>query len=181
MEFLLNKRQHNPRQRTDKTARRSRRIRHTPRITASCSLRSMSYTCAVVHIHRWHCYIPRVKLTMTEGYHRIEEEIGKALHEARHGRKSPILASWRNTSSQRERLDNRRRRSHKRTVPENAKVRVREWTYLHLRTGFGMQPVASYSRRPQMPKLYSKYAEGSRSLYGSFCYASQGGSGSEGE
>ncbi|MDH5461617.1 MAG: hypothetical protein OEX09_05285 [Candidatus Bathyarchaeota archaeon] len=49
---------------------------------------------------------------------------------------------WHNTSSQRERLDNRRRRSHKRTVPENAKAWVREWTYLHLRTGFGMQPVA---------------------------------------
>ena len=92
MERLLNKRQRNPKQRTNKTTKRSRRIRHTPRITASYSLRSMTYTCVIVHIHRWHYYIPRVKLTMIEGCHRIEEEIGKALHEARHGKKSPILA-----------------------------------------------------------------------------------------
>jgi len=54
------------------------------------SLRSLSHTCVTVRIDRWFHYIPRVKLTMIEGYYKAEE-IEKALEEAERGKKSPTL------------------------------------------------------------------------------------------
>ena len=54
-------------------------------------LRSMTHTCVTVRIERWHHYIPRVKLTMIEGFYKTSEEIDNALKEARSGKKPPIL------------------------------------------------------------------------------------------
>jgi hypothetical protein len=55
------------------------------------SLRYMNFTTVTVRIHRWHYHIPRVKLTIIEGYYRTAEEIEKALQEAKYGKKSPNL------------------------------------------------------------------------------------------
>lgn len=44
-------------------------------------LRDMRYTCVTVRINRWHHYIPRVKLTMVEDFHKTAEEIDKAISE----------------------------------------------------------------------------------------------------
>lgn len=55
------------------------------------SLRDMRHTCVTVCIDRWFYYIPRVNLTMIEGYYKTEEEIEKVLREAKHGKKSSNL------------------------------------------------------------------------------------------
>lgn len=54
-------------------------------------LRRMTYTTVSVRIHRWHHYIPRVKLTLVEGFYKTAEEIDKALSDAKYGKKLPAL------------------------------------------------------------------------------------------
>lgn len=58
------------------------------------SLRDFSHTIVTVRIHRWFYYIPRVKLTMIEGYYKTEEEIEKALMIARSGNKTTIPVGY---------------------------------------------------------------------------------------